>query len=131
MTTVDSPPMGLLRSSSSSAADKKRRREARTGWLFMAPFMLLFAVTFLVPIIVSVISSFYGEASTGGGIYGGGELETQFVGLQNFIVAVSNSSFWIGMGRVVLYGLFQIPVMIFGALLLALLLDSFIVRGGR
>ncbi|MEV8170420.1 sugar ABC transporter permease [Microbacterium sp. NPDC077486] len=104
------------------------RREGLTGWLFMAPFALLFAVVFLIPIIVSVRSSFFAQVPAGGGLYGGGELVDTFVGLDNFAAAATDGAFWAGMGRVMLYAAFQIPVMIIAALALALLLDSFIVR---
>ena len=104
------------------------RREGLTGWLFMAPFAVLFIVVFLVPIIVSVRSSFFAQVPAGGGLYGGGELVDSFVGLQNFVTAATDGAFWTGMGRVVLYAAVQIPVMILVALGLALLLDSFIVR---
>lgn len=104
------------------------RREALTGWLFMTPFAILFAVVFLVPIVVSIRSSLFAQVSSGGGLYGGGGRVDTFVGLDNFVAAVGNSAFWAGMGRVVLYAAIQIPVMILAALALALLLDSFIVR---
>ena len=104
------------------------RREGLTGWLFMAPFAVLFILVFLVPIIVSIRSSFFAQVPSGDGLYGGGELVDTFVGLENFITAATNGAFWTGMGRVVLYAALQIPVMIVVALGLALLLDSFIVR---
>ncbi|MBS0022924.1 carbohydrate ABC transporter permease [Microbacterium paraoxydans] len=113
------------------AARRRRgrgRREGVTGWLFLAPFAVLFTVVFLVPIIVSVRSSFFAQVPSGGGLYGGGELVDTFVGLDNFVTAATNGAFWAGMGRVVLYAAVQIPVMIIAALALALLLDSFIVR---
>src|SRR5690606_18058144 len=72
--------------------------------------------------------AFFAQVPSGGGLYGGGELVDTFVGLDNFVTAAQNGAFWAGMGRVVLYAAFQIPIMIFGALALALLLDSFIVR---
>lgn len=104
------------------------RREATAGWLFMLPFALLFLIVFVIPIIVSIRESFFSQVSSGGGLYGGGELVDKFVGFDNFATAIGSGSFWTGMGRVVVYAAFQIPVMIFGALFLALLLDSFIVR---
>ncbi|UPL19608.1 sugar ABC transporter permease [Microbacterium aurugineum] len=104
------------------------RREGLTGWLFMTPFAVLFVLVFLVPIIVSIRSSFFAQVPAGGGLYGGGELVDTFVGLENFVTAATNGAFWTGMGRVVLYAALQIPVMILLALGLALLLDSFIVR---
>lgn len=94
----------------------------------MAPFAVLFVLVFLVPIIVSIRSSFFAQVPSGDGLYGGGELVDTFVGLENFVTAATNGAFWTGMGRVVLYAALQIPVMIFVALGLALLLDSFIVR---
>lgn len=94
----------------------------------MAPFAVLFVLVFLVPIIVSIRSSFFAQVPSGDGLYGGGELVDTFVGLENFVTAATNGAFWTSMGRVVLYAALQIPVMIFVALGLALLLDSFIVR---
>ncbi|WP_431806558.1 carbohydrate ABC transporter permease [Microbacterium paraoxydans] len=119
------------RTAPAPAARRRRgrgRREGVTGWLFLAPFAVLFTVVFLVPIIVSVRSSFFAQVPSGGGLYGGGELVDTFVGLDNFVTAATNGAFWAGMGRVVLYAAVQIPVMIIAALALALLLDSFIVR---
>ncbi|UNK70610.1 sugar ABC transporter permease [Microbacterium sp. H1-D42] len=104
------------------------RREGLTGWMFLLPFAILFALVFLVPIIVSIRSAFFNQVPGGGGLYGGGELVDTFVGFENFALAIGNSAFWIGMGRVVVYAAFQIPVMILVALGLALLLDSYIVR---
>lgn len=104
------------------------RREGLTGWLFMAPFAVLFAVVFVVPIIVSIRSAFFSQVPSGGGLYGGGELVDSFVGLDNFVAAVGNGAFWAGMARVVAFAALQIPVMTVTALALALLLDSFIVR---
>ncbi|MEF3403421.1 carbohydrate ABC transporter permease [Agromyces sp. CCNWLW203] len=104
------------------------RHQALTGWMFMAPFSVLFVVVFLVPIIVSVRSSMFAEVPSGDGLYGGGELVDTFVGFDNFATAVGSEVFWAGMGRVLLYALFQIPVMTIAALGLALLLDTFIVR---
>lgn len=107
---------------------RSKRQEAITGWLFMAPFALLFIFVFLIPILVSIKAAFYDAVSEGGGLYGSGELVEKFVGLKNFIGAAQNEAFWVGMARVVGYAAFQIPVMILSALALALLLDSFIVR---
>ncbi|WP_022889832.1 carbohydrate ABC transporter permease [Agromyces italicus] len=121
--TTPSPSPGSTR-----RRNGRRRREGLTGWLFMLPFAVLFVFVFLIPIIVSVQSSMFAQVPAGDGLYGGGELEDRFVGFDNFVTAASSGAFWVGMGRVVLYAAFQIPVMIVGALALALLLDSFLVR---
>ncbi|GMA31259.1 carbohydrate ABC transporter permease [Litorihabitans aurantiacus] len=94
----------------------------------MAPFVILFALVFVIPIAVSVRAAFYGAAPAESTLFGGGELVETFVGLDNIVAAATSEIFWSGIGRVVLYAAFQIPVMIVAALALALLLDSFLVR---
>lgn len=106
----------------------REAREARVGWAFVAPFVLAFTLVFLIPIGVSVRQSFYRKLPSEGGVFGGGELVDQFVGGTNYLGVVTSERFWAGMGRVVGYAAFQIPVMILLALGLALLIDSFIVK---
>lgn len=84
-------------------------------------------IVFIVAINVSVQQSFY-TTTAGGGLYGGGEQTTSFAGLDNYVAVVTNERFWAGIGRVLLFGAFQIPVMIIAALVLALLLDSFLLK---
>lgn len=105
-----------------------RRSEIIAGWGFMAPFALLFALVLLVPMITAIRSSLYRMESTGGGLFGGGELTETFVGFANLQWAATNGAFWTGIARVGAYALFQIPVMTLGAMLLALLLDSIVIR---
>lgn len=104
------------------------KRTNRTGWAFMAPFAILFVLVFILPIIWAVYSSFFRQVSTGGGAYGGGELVNQFVGLENFRYAITSSEFWSGVGRVILYTVIQVPIMIIAALALAMIIDSFVVK---
>ena len=122
-TTALEPGQANLR-----AIRARHRRNNLYGWAFAAPFALLFAATFLVPIVVSIYQAFFRTHSSGGGLYGGGEQVTSFVGLENFKAVVTDPVFWTGMGRVVGYAAFQIPIMIGAALVLALLLDSYLVK---
>lgn len=105
----------------SSIIKARSRRSARYGWAFLGPFALLFIAIFLVPIFTSIYESFFLKKSTGG-LYGTSKLT--FVGFENYNFVLHDERFWQGMGRVLLFGAFQIPIMIFGALGLALLLDS-------
>ncbi|WP_430385025.1 carbohydrate ABC transporter permease, partial [Bifidobacterium bifidum] len=113
-----------------AAAKPKRskafKRENRTGWAFMAPFAILFAFVFLLPIIWAVYSSFFRQVSQGGGLYGGGELVNEFVGFQNFQYVITSGKFWTGVGHVLLYTVIQVPIMIIAALALAMVIDSFV-----
>lgn len=119
-------------SGKNNATSRKRswqsRQQSRTGWAFLAPFMILFVLVFLIPILVSIYSSFFQLKTEGGGAYGGGEFKNTFIGWDNYAYVVGSSDFWIGIGRVVLYTLFQVPVMIILAMVLALVLDSALTR---
>ncbi|MEE1296644.1 MAG: sugar ABC transporter permease [Bifidobacterium sp.] len=94
----------------------------------MLPFVLLFLLVFIFPIVYAIYSSFFQQVATGGGAYGGGELVNKFVGLENFKYVITSGAFWAGMGRVLLYTVIQVPVMIIAALALAMLLDSMVVK---
>ncbi len=120
---VSAPPVRRKRRISRQA-----KHQALTGWAFALPFFLLFCLVFITPIVTSIRNGFFRMQAGGGGLYGGGEQVEVFVGFENFIVAGTNPSFWAGIGRVMLFGAFQIPVMIVAALFLALLIDSFLVR---
>lgn len=106
----------------------RERHDARTGWAFMAPFALAFTLVFLIPIVLSVYKSFFKVIATSGGLYGGGELTNHFVGFQNYADVITNHRFWIGMARVLGYTALQVPFMIFAALTLALVLDSYLTK---
>ena len=115
-----------------AAAKPKRsgaqKRENRIGWSFMAPFAILFAFVFILPIVWAIYSSFFRQVTEGGGAYGGGELVNKFAGLQNFQYVITSGNFWSGVGRVLLYTLIQVPIMIIAALALAIVIDSFVVK---
>lgn len=126
-TTPASGPGGHTRLP--SGVRSRRRREALTGLGFIAPFALLFLLCFIVPIALSVKASFFRATAAEGGLYGGGSgLVDTFVGFKNYADVLGSSMFWIGLGRVLIFGLVQIPVMIGLALALALLLDSGVIR---
>ena len=94
----------------------------------MAPFAIMVALVFILPIFWAIYSSFFRQVTEGGGAYGGGELVNKFVGLENFKYVITSANFWAGTGRVLIYTLIQVPIMIIAALALAMLIDSFVVK---
>ncbi|MGW3965085.1 carbohydrate ABC transporter permease [Amycolatopsis sp. NPDC005003] len=105
----------------------RRRRangNARAAWLLLAPFLLGFAVFYVAPIVVAVVKSF--TAVTRASTYG--RPVEVFAGLGNYTAALGDAGFTGSVGRVLLFGVIQIPVMLGLALLLALALDSAVVR---
>jgi multiple sugar transport system permease protein len=108
-----------------------RRRRRRGGWapaMFLAPFGVLFALFFLLPIGYAVYQSLLKVHVSGLGL---GPSTTEFAGFANYAQVFSDPSFVRGVGRVLLFGVVQIPVMLAFATVLALLLDSATARFRR
>lgn len=99
-----------------------------TPYVFIAPFVVLFAVFLVGPILIAIVNSLFSEQSSGLG-FGGSEV--LFVGLDNFARALADSDFVTSFGRVVLFGVVQVPIMLAISVVLALLFDSGLVAGSR
>lgn len=90
-------------------------------WVLVLPFVVMFALFFVAPIVYAVVQSLFTTRSSGLGF---GAPETTFVFLENYVRALSNSDFVASMGRLVLFSVILVPMMVVTALGLALLLDS-------
>lgn len=101
--------------------------QRRSAALFLAPFLVLFACFFALPIGYAIYQSL-GKVQRSGPLGLGGS-KTTFAGLSNYTDALADSAFVDSLQRVLLFGVVQVPVMIGFALLLALLLDSWSARG--
>src|SRR5205085_4391256 len=100
-------------------------RRRLTPYLFILPFGVLFLLFFIVPIIYAIYQSLFRSERNGLGL---GAAAVSFNGLGNYGDVVHDPNFYSSVGRVLLYGIVQVPVMLILALVLALLLDSAIVR---
>nr|BFE72906.1 sugar ABC transporter permease [Actinoplanes digitatis] len=94
---------------------------------FVVPFGVLFTLFYLVPIGYAVVQSLYTVERTGTF----GPAREVFGGLVQYRRVFSDVPFWESVLRVLAFGVVQVPVMLGLALLLALLLDSGLVRGRR
>ena len=95
--------------------------------VFVAPFGVLFAMFYLVPIGYAVYQSLLVVKRDGTF----GQAKEVFGGLTQYIAVFQNGPFWTSVGRVLMFGVVQVPVMLGAALLLAVLLDSPLVRGKK
>lgn len=102
-----------------------RRRELGAAGALMTPFFILLVTVFLIPVATAVWLSFFGDDQPGLGF---GPERTVFVGLRSYTAVLTDPTFLSGLGTVVLYCAIYIPLMVIGALALALLLDSGVVR---
>ena len=95
---------------------------ARAPWLLLAPFLALFTLTFLLPIIVAIGSSF--TKVTRSGLFGEDGITSGFAGFSNYVQALEDGNFTASIGRMLLFGIVQVPVMIVLCTVLALMLES-------
>ena len=83
--------------------------------MFLLPFMVLFAIFLVLPLVYALGISVFETRLVGG---------TAFVGLENYVRAFGDANFWQGVRRMVVFGIFQVPIMLGLALVFALVLDS-------
>ncbi len=95
----------------------RRHRPGRNwrGWVFVAPFMIVFAGVFVAPVAYAIGLSLFREQLIGG---------TVFVGLANYAAVFGDPKFWEAFGRVTLFLVVQVPIMLILALVAALAIDS-------
>jgi len=100
----------------------RKRGRNQVGLVFVAPFGLLFALVYVVPIGYAAYLSSFRQQLIGGSV---------FAGLDNYRKLVEDPQFWSGVGRVFGFALVQVPVMLLLAIVLALALDSRRLHGSR
>lgn len=110
----------------SGTAPGRRLRRRRLGrrrvglpYLFLSPFLLLFALFFLLPLGYALWISLFRDRLVGGTIY---------VGIANYQRVLHDPNFWGGVQNVLLVLLVQVPIMLALALIFALILDSKLLR---
>ncbi len=103
------------------------RRYGRAVAFFVAPFGLLFLAFYVVPIAYAVWQSLLTVERDGTF----GAARTVFGGFTQYEKVLQDEAFWSSVGRVLVFGVVQVPVMLGLALLFALLLDSPLVRGKK
>ncbi|MFE9650449.1 carbohydrate ABC transporter permease [Streptomyces sp. NPDC006365] len=131
MSTVSTVTSSTRATASSAAAPAKplrkagQRQQKLAAFALLAPFTALLVAVFLVPVGYAISLSFFSEDHDGLG-FGGGE--TVFTGLRSYLAVLSDPSFVSGFGAILLYCVIFVPAVVVGALALALLLDSGLVR---
>lgn len=112
--------MAAVSKTTASAIPMNRHRRDWRGWKFMWPFAVAFIFVFIIPIVYAIYISFFQEKMIGG---------TVFVGFQNYERLFKDSNFWYSVGRVALFTIVQVPIMLAIAALVALALDSMRLHG--
>jgi multiple sugar transport system permease protein len=111
-----------------TAAPPKRRRSvlqhkvSLAGAAFVTPFMIGLALLVIAPIVYAIYLSLFRTQLIGG---------TSFVGLGNYLTLFQDPKFWSSLGRVALFLVVQVPIMLALSLIAALALDSARLHGAR
>lgn len=92
------------------------------GWKFMWPFAVVFVFVFIVPIVYAIYISFFQKKMIGG---------TVFVGVANYARLFHDANFWQSVGRVALFTVVQVPIMLFLSAAMALAIDSMKLHGTK
>ncbi len=103
-------------------ATPARRRQWRAAYILIIPFLVVFIAMLIVPLVYSGWLSLFTSQLIGG---------QQFAGLTNYVNALTDPKFLASVGRMGLFLLVQVPIMLALALFFALALDSNRVRGKR
>lgn len=94
------------------------RRNNAAYW-FIAPFMLAFTTFFIVPVLYSIYLSFLIKQRKGFSV----PVEV-FGGLTNYIRVFNDSDFVQSFLNIILFGFIQVPIMLFVATVIALVIDE-------
>jgi ABC-type sugar transport system permease subunit len=120
--------MSLARTLPAATVKGRRRsswaeiKRSRWAYLFIAPFYIFFAIFGLYPLVFSFVLSLSDFKGVGA---------IKYVGLANFTRLLKDTVFWQSLQNGVWLFFFYVPIMLFLALLLAVLLNSKRVRGFR
>jgi multiple sugar transport system permease protein len=99
-----------------------KRKQYRAAYLFLLPFFVVFITMLVIPLVYSGYLSLFESKLIGGEV---------FAGLGNYVRALTDPEFLAGLGRVGLFFIVQVPIMLGLALFIALALDSFRARGSK
>lgn len=93
----------------------RRERWEWSGLAFSAPYVIVFILGTILPLLYALYLGFFRTQMIGG---------DSFVGFSNYIEAFTDPVFWSGFGRVSIYAVIQVPIIVILALVSAMILDS-------
>jgi multiple sugar transport system permease protein len=99
---------------SASTSPPTARGQNRAGWLFTAPFLVLYVLFLIGPVLIGVVISLFNTTTVQSGLGG-------WVGLSNYADVLSNPEFWSSMWHSVLFTLLTTPLLVLLPLLFAIL----------
>jgi multiple sugar transport system permease protein len=99
-----------------------KRKQYLAAYLFLLPFFVVFITMLVVPLVYAGYLSLFESKLIGGEV---------FAGLANYARALTDPQFLGSLGRVALFFVIQVPIMLGLSLFFALALDSARARGSK
>ena len=117
MTTTSAVALPARRVDSTAdsvAGDHAPKDQNRAGWLFAAPFLILYIAFLIGPVLIGVLISLFNTTTVKAGL-------GDFVGISNYADVLSSGDFWASMWHSVLFTLLSTPLLVLLPLLFAIL----------
>ena len=86
----------------------------RAGWLFAAPFLTLYILFLIGPVLIGLVISLFNTTTVSPGL-------GAFVGFSNYADVLTNADFWASMWHSVLFTLLSAPILVLLPMLFAIL----------
>jgi multiple sugar transport system permease protein len=111
--TVAAPTAGVG-TQTRRPSEKAPAGQNRAGWLLSSPFIVLYVLFLIGPVLVGVVISLFNTTTVAPGL-------GDFVGFSNYADVLTNKDFWASMWHSVLFTLLTTPLLVLLPLLFAIL----------
>jgi multiple sugar transport system permease protein len=102
------------RSADTEVPERTTRNEHnRAGWMFAAPFLILYVLFLIGPVLIGLVVSFFNTATVTPGL-------GDWVGVDNYRDVLSSGDFWASMWHSTLFTLLTTPLLVLLPLLFAM-----------
>jgi multiple sugar transport system permease protein len=112
--TVAAPTAGVATSTTPKDGRDAPSDQNRAGWLLSAPFIALYLVFLIGPVLLGILISLFNTTTVTPGL-------GDFVGVSNYVDVLTNKDFWASMWHSVLFTLLTTPLLVLLPLLFAVL----------
>jgi multiple sugar transport system permease protein len=113
-TAVALPARRVDATAGSMTGDHAPKDQNRWGWLFSAPFLVLYLAFLIGPVLIGLVISLFNTTTVKSGL-------GSFVGFSNYADVLSSGDFWASMWHSVLFTLLSTPLLVLLPLLFAIL----------
>lgn len=113
-TTLAAPAPAVVETGTRRPAGKAPADQNRAGWLLSAPFIALYLLFLIGPVLIGLVISLFNTTTVTPGL-------GEFVGLSNYGDVLSNKDFWASMWHSVLFTLLTTPLLVLLPLIFAVL----------